>query len=292
MSPMLLLLTLAMTPSDTLTSSAMQRLVPASIREWQASEPARFYSGREIFRYMNGAGEVYLAYGFNRLLVQRYARPQQEEILVEVFDMGLPRNAFGAFTNMQGRGPAVAIGQSAEYKNGLLSFWRNRFFVCVMIDNENEEATKAVLDLGSRIAESIGEDGPTPPLLRVLPQEISEPQTLRYFFRHEILNIHFYVADKNTLRLNESTDALLVRLKSDRSHFLLIQYPSSEEAAAAYADFTEHYMPEAQGKGWVQTENKKWTVCRMHQKYVLVVFDAVSQTGAQTFLTTLERILP
>ena len=48
---------------------------------------------------MNGAGEVYLAYGFQRLLVQRYARPNQEEILVEVFDMGYPRNAYGALTN-------------------------------------------------------------------------------------------------------------------------------------------------------------------------------------------------
>ena len=292
MSSILLLLTLAMTPSDTLTYSAMQKLVPASIRGWQASEPARFYSGREIFRYMDGAGEVYLAYGFSRLLVQRYALPQQEEILVEVFDMGLPRNAFGAFTNMQGRGPACAIGQAAEYKSGLLSFWRGRFFVCVMIDNENEEATKAVLDLGSRIAKSIGDDGPIPSLLRVLPQELFELQTLRYFFRHEILNIHFYVADKNIFRLNESTDAVLVRLKSDKSHLLLIQYPSSEEAAAAYADFTASYMPEAQGKGWIQTENKKWTGCSVHQKYVFAVFDALTLADTQNLLATLQRILP
>ncbi|MBM2845799.1 MAG: hypothetical protein HW407_1111, partial [Bacteroidetes bacterium] len=115
---------------------------------------------------------------------------------------------------------------------------------------------------------------------------------LRYFFRHEILNIHFYVADKNVFRLNESTDALLVQLKIDKSHLLLIQYPSSEEAAAAYADFTTSYMPEAQGKGWIQTENKKWTVCRMHQRYVLVVFDAVTQADAQNLLATLQRILP
>ena len=292
MPPLLLLLTFAMTPSDTLSQSAMQKLLPTSIHSWKASEPARFYSGREVFRYMDGAGEVYLAYGFNRLLVQRYARPNQEEILVEIFDMGRPRSAFGAYTNMQGRGPAVAIGQAAEYKSGLLSFWRGRFFVCVMIDNENEEATKAVLDLGSRISESIGEDGTTPSLLHVLPQELFEPQTLRYFFRHEILNIHFYVADKNIFRLNESTDAVLVRLKSDKSHLLLIQYPSLEEAAAAYADFTKSYMPEAQAKGWIQTENKKWTGCSVHRKYVLAVFDAPALIDAQNLLTTLQRILP
>lgn len=292
MHPLLLLLPLAMTPTDTLTQSAMQELVPAGVHSWKAPDQARYYSGREIFKYMDGAGEVYLAYGFHRLLVQRYTRAQQEEILVELFDMGLSRNAYGAFTNMQGRGPAVDIGQGAEYKSGLLSFWRGRFFVCVMIDNENEEAKAAVLEFGNQISRNIGEDGPTPALVRDLPNDLFERQSLRYLYRHEILNIHYYVADNNIFRLNESTNAVLARLKSDRSHLLLVQYRDSEDAAAAYAEFTTSYMPEAKGKGSIQTENKKWTVCRLYGKYVLAVFDAVSETDSQQLLTNLQRILP
>lgn len=292
MPPLLLLLTFAMTTSDTLSRSAMQELLPATALSWKTAEPARFYSGREIFKYMNGAGEVYLAYGFHLLLTQRYARPGQEEILVEIFDMGFPRNAFGAFTNMQGRGPSVAIGQGGEYKSGLLSFWRGRFFVCVMIDNENDEAKAAVLEIGGRVSASIGEDGPPPDLVRHVPRDLVEPQSLRYLYRHEILNIHYYVADDNVFRLNESTDAVLARLKSDRSHLLLIRYANADKAAAAHAAFMTGYMPDAHGKDSIATENKKWTVCRVHGTYVLAVFDAVSQTEAQNLLTNLQKVLP
>jgi len=289
---LLFILTFAMTPPDTLTQSAMQELLPTSLRGWEVSEPARFYSGREIFHYMDGAGEVYLAYGFRRLLVQRYARPNQEEILVEIFDMGLPRSAFGAFTNMQGRGPAVAIGQQGEFKTGLLSFWKGRYFVCVMIDRENDEASQTVLEVGKRISGKITEQGAKPDILRFLLDGSYLPSTLRYFFRHEILNIHYYVADANLFHLHEKTDAVLVRMTSDMSYLLLIQYPTSEEADSACTDFSQHYMAEAQGMGVVQTENKKWTGFIRQRNILAVVFDGGSESQARNHLETVRRRLP
>ncbi|MBF8297304.1 MAG: hypothetical protein HW389_3849, partial [Bacteroidetes bacterium] len=102
MGSLLLFLPLIMTPPDTVSPAALQKLLPASLHQWSFAESSKVYTGREIFQYMDGAGEVYLAYGFQRLLVQRYSRPNQEEILVEVFDMGFPRNAYGAFTNLKG----------------------------------------------------------------------------------------------------------------------------------------------------------------------------------------------
>lgn len=289
---LVLLFTFAMTPSDTLTQTAMQELLPTSLRGWEASETARFYSGREIFRYMDGAGEVYLAYGFRRLLVQRYARPNQEEILVEIFDMGLARGAFGAFTNMAGRGPTVDIGHEGEFKTGLLSFWKGRYFVCVMIDRENDEASQAVLELGKRISEKIREEGTKPDILRFLPGGSYLSSSLRYFFRNEILSIHYYVADANLFHLHDKTDAVLVRMTSDKSYLLLIQYPTTEEANSACTDFSQHYMLEIQGKGIVRTENKKWTGCIKHKNFLAVVFDGGSQAQARDLLEIIRRRLP
>ncbi len=291
MGSLLLLLPLMMTPSDTLTPAALQNLLPTSLYQWSFAEPSRTYTGREIFQYMDGAGEVYLAYGFQRLLAQRYARPNQEEILVEIFDMGLPRNAYGAFTNMQGRGPAVEIGQGGEYKSGLLNFWKGRFFVCVMIDRENDEAKKAVFAMAAMISEAITEQGPVPGIVGLLPEGEYLPETLRYFYRNEILNIHFYVADKNLFHLSDTADAVLVLIRNNRSHLLLIQYPGSAEVGAAFAEFTAQYMPESHGSGIVQTENKKWTVCRKARNALVVVFDAPTQAEAQKLLDTVLRRL-
>jgi len=290
--PLIAFFLLAMTQPDTLRQSAMQSLVPPTIGQWAVSEAVRFYTGAEIFDYMDGAGEVYLAYGSRRLLVQRYARPNQEEILVEIFDMGLPRNAFGAYSNMQGRAPMRRIGQEAEYKNGLLTFWKGRFFVCVMIDHENDEATKAVLALGRHIADAIREEGAKPGILDLLPKGKYLPATLRYFYRHEILNIHFYLASANLLSLNEKTDAVLVRITGDKSRLLLIQYPNVAEAVTAYATFTAHYMPDAAETGAVKTENKRWTAAIRQGACIAVVFDARTQSGARALLESVRRKLP
>lgn len=289
MASLLLLFPLMLTPSDTLSPAALQEVLPTTLYEWTFAESSKTYTGREIFQYMDGAGEVYLAYGFQRLLVQRYARPNQEEILVEIFDMGVPRNAYGAFTNMQGRGPAVEIGQGGEYKSGLLNFWKGRFFVCVMIDRENEEAKKAVFGIAAMISENIREVGLVPEIITMLPDGLYSQETVRYFYRNEILNIHFYVADKNIFHLNDSTEAVLARNKNDKSYLLLIHYPNGASADAGCADFMAQYMPESHGSGIVQTENKKWTVCRRRGRGIMAVFDAPTRDEAQRLLDIAQR---
>ena len=270
----------------------MLAFLPSSIHQWQVSEPPRMYTGEEIFDYIDGAGEIYRAYNFKDLLTQRYAASNQKEILVEIFDMGSSRNAFGVFTYMQGRGPSVRIGQDGEYKNGLLCFWRGKYFVCVMIEKENELAKKAVLELGKMISAAIREDGERPAITHYLPEGEYLSHTLRYFIRHEILNIHFYVADGNVLHLNDETEGVLVRMKEDKSYLVLVSYPDQKHADSAYVDFVTQYMPDAREAGIVETENDKWTACARQKSFVAVVFDARTRDHAMNSLEAVERGLP
>jgi hypothetical protein len=292
MISLLLVCSFGIAMSDTITPLPMKTFLPPAIERWTMSEPSRLYSGRKIFDYMDGAGEVYLAYDFRDLLVQRYACPDQEEILVEIFDMGLSRNAFGIFSYMQGRGPSVAVGQEGEYKSGLLCFWKDQYFVCIQIEKENEQAKSALLELGKKISEAIHRNGDLPLIVSYLPEAEYQPATLRYFFRNEILNIHFYVADGNVLLLDGKTEAVLVRMKSDRSYLLLVEYPGRAQADSAYGNFLKVYMPDANEAGIVKTENNKWTACAKHTTFVAVVFDAPSREEARNHLAVIERRLP
>jgi len=288
MAPLLILLSFMTAMTDT----TMQKFIPPSIDQWGISESARFYSGDQIFNYMDGAGEVYLAYKFKDLLVQRYASPDKSEILVEIFNMGLPRNAFGIYTYMQGRGPRVDIGQDGEYKAGLLCFWREKYFVCIKIEEEEKRSTAAVMELGTYISNMIERDGERPAILRHLPEGIYLENTLRYFYRYEILNNHFFLAGGNILHMNDSTECTLVRLKQDKSYLLLVQYPNIEQTDSAYNSFMTNYMPDAPEIGVIETENKKWTTCTRHKNFIIVVFDAATKSQGIISLDTIKRRLP
>ena len=292
MAPFALLVLLSMISSDTPTPAAMDRLLPPSVQQWTPSEPARIYRRREIFTYIDGAGEVYLAYNFDSVLVRRYTRPGQEEILVEIFDMGSSWSAFGVYSYLQGRGPAVPIGQDGEYKSGLLCFWRDRYCVYVRIDNENEQANEAVLAIGEWIAAAIGKDGRKPEILRRMPEGAYDPGSLRYFYRHEILNTHFYVSDGNLFLLDDSTEAVLVRMKSDGSHLLLAAYPSGDHADSAYLSVLTHLMPDATEPGFVRTENRKWSACVKRGNHIIAVFDAATRQTAADAVTSVTTRLP
>ena len=292
MSLLFLFFSLAMSQSDTTFRQNLTQLLPTSINRWKISEPPRFCTGSEIFDYMDGAGEVYLAYKYQHLLAERYSAPGQEEILVEIFDMGNSRNAFGIFTYMKGRGPEYPIGQEAEYKSGLLCFWKGQYFVYVHIDNENNEVREAVLELGRRISDTIREEGNQPAIVHILPEGIYIPSSLRYFYRYEILNSHFYVASSNIFHLNDQVEGILVQMRSGKTRLLLISYPSEQMADSAYHNFISLYLPEAKEKAPVQMENMLWTSSIRQVRYLAVVFDASTQKEAADFLETVRRRLP
>jgi hypothetical protein len=281
-----------MASSDTTTQTAMQKFIPPSIDCWKASDSSRIYTGEEIFDYMDGAGEIYRSYNFQKLLVQRYACPNQEEILIEVFDMGSARNAFGVYTYMQGRGTSVTIGQDGEYKMGLLCFWKDKYFICIRVEKENPQASKAIFDLGEKIARAIPTEGKRPDIVKHIPLNKYLEKSLRYFYRYEILNIHFYVADSNILNLNDSTEGVLVRSKKDSSYLLLAGYPNKEQTDSAYNSFLTHYMPDSKESGIVKTENEKWTTCTKEKNYFVIMFDVPTKEQAMISLETFKRRLP
>ncbi len=261
----------------------MLRFLPVEIHGWKAEEKVETYNRETIYDYMDGAGEIYLAYNFRGLLVQRYVKAKAPEITVEIFDMGSGEDAFGIFSHGQGRvEKEMGIGQGSEYRGGLLCFWKDRFFICVRAERETTSAKKAVLALGRAISKSIKAKGEKPGLLNYLPKNELIEKSLRYFHKHENLNYHYFVADKNILNLDKSTKALLARYRDDKSYLLLVQYQNTKEARVALERFMDAYMPEVKEKGIVQTENGRWTGARLQKNFVIIIFDAINKNNTES----------
>jgi hypothetical protein len=262
----------------------ISRFVPDEIHSWKKQAKDEIYDTQTIFDYMNGAGEIYRSYNFCKLFVRYFTKPHQPTITVELFDMGSSEDAFGVFTHGCELVVKEDIGQNSEYRDGLLCFWQDKFFVCVYTEQETSSSKKAVLDLGRAIATSIKTIGEKPKLLEYLPEKDLIERSIRYFHNHASLNHHYFVSDENILNLNNHTDAILANYKDD-SRILCILYPDKMQAKSAFEKFVSAYLPELKQKDIpVQLEDSNWALADVYQKFVIVIFDAPNKEYAKFLL--------
>lgn len=266
----------------------LDTLLPVEINGWSVSEKDEFFDPETIFDYIDGAGEIYRAYNFKSLLARQFSKEGQPNIIIDLFDMGSAKDAFGIFTHSLEE-EDVGIGQGGTYMGGLLSFWKARYFVSLYAEEETPEAKDALFSLANQIASLIKDEGPIPEIVSFLPEEYLQRSKIRYFHNYIILNYHFFVADDNILYLDQETDATLGLYEKDGEKFylLLVLYPEVQKAKKAYDNFLALYMPDAEKTNVVKTEDGKWTAARLNKGLLSVIFNALSESQA---LEILDRV--
>jgi len=269
-----------------------QKFLPENINGWKTMEEDRFFDQESIFDYINGSGEVYRSYNFKILFVRQYDKPKQPTITVDFFDMGSSEDAFGVFTHDY-QDEHIGIGQGSSYLAGSLAFWKSRYFVYIWTEEETELSKKAIMNLGKAISNAIPEQGAKPQLLNYLPRANLNENKIRFFHNYIVLNYHYFVADGNILNLNQEVDVVLAEYNfaQSKSHLLLIQYPSNQQAEKAYASFISHYLPEAVKEPTVQLEDGKWTSAKLINDKLAIVFDAPTKTIAEKIINEVENNL-
>lgn len=267
-------------PEEVTAARRLASYIPATAGPW-LSEADQVFDAATVFDYIDGAGEVYRSYNMEVLVARRFHKDGRPDIVVDAFDMGSSADAYGVFTHDLD-GEDASIGQGSKYKAGLLSFWKDRYFLSVYAEEETAETRGLVLEIGRSIAAAIPGTGKPPDLLRLLPPDGPDPGRVRFFHTNAVLNYHFFVSDTNVLRLDRTTDAALAEYGrgSERSRLLVVAYLDAAAAAGAGASFARAYMPEAAGKTAVATENGRWTALRVEGRHLAVVFDAPSERAA------------
>ena len=264
------------------TVTDIYRSVPDRIQEWQAvGEDAR-YDRATLFDYMNGGAEVYLAFDFREVFVRRYQRGEDEELSLDIYDMGSPKEAFGVFS-CDREDEEAGIGRDSEYGFGLLRFWKGRYFVSIMAGAEGEDVDRAVLELGRAVDGLLKDEGRQPDILKMLPQEGLRPDRVSYFHNNVNLNNRFFIAAENILKLQRETDCVFSEYgppDTEPVNLLIVRYPDAHSAQDAYRSFLESYMPESGETAATQTEDGRWTLARITGSVVSIVFGAPDEASA------------
>jgi len=197
------------------TISAVDAALPDELLGWRTVPDERVVYDREsLYDYIDGGAELYLSYGFHHLASCKYVQLDEPDIVVDLFDMGTSQNAFGVFSQSR-EVIEDAFGQGSQYTEGLLLFWKGRYYVSILASPETGRSKDAVFELARTIASAIPDEGPLPDVLARLPREGLVEESVRYFRHYIWLNSHYYVADENILHIEDTTHAVLAKYRRD-----------------------------------------------------------------------------
>jgi len=268
--------------------------LPSEAGGWKWDKKETEYNSKTLFKYMDGAAELYLAYGFQNLRVRQFEKSNQPPLIVELYEMVSSEDAYGVFS-YEHQDEAVGIGQGSEFGGGLLRFWKGKYFVSIYAEGEGAEVESGILKMGRAAANSIPTTGPEPQLVGCIPGKNLGlvDKSVRYLKSHVLLNQRFFVAHQNILNLSPKTEAVLAQYLQDKkkTQLLLIRYPDSKEARDVYQGFMKAYLPDARGKDRSKTEDGKWTFAHQRNEFIIIVFGAPKEADAEALLNATEKKL-
>jgi len=270
--------------------SDLALLLPDTIEGWKVAAKDQIYDRDTLYGYIDGGAELYLSYDFRKVINRTYVKPGQPDMVVDLFDMGTSQNAFGVFSHSR-ETVDNTFGQGSQYAEGLLLFWKDRYYISIFTNPETVESKRAVFDLAREIEMAIAKEGPLPEILTFLPQQSLVRESIRYFRHYVWLNAHYFVADRNILHINESTDALLAKYGEVKKRYLLllVKYKSDKDAKRAYNDFVKYYLPELSKRRVVQIEDGTWTSCQLTGNLLIIVFNAPIKDKALHLIEAVQK---
>ncbi len=255
--------------------------LPEQSGKWKVTEEDKIYDRETLYSYMNGGAELFLAFDYQNVLVRRYVLDDENEIVLDIYNMKKSSEAFGIFsTDIED--DEANIGQGSEFGGGMLRFWKGKYFVSIVSMGVDDSVDEAILDIGRKTADAIKATGDKPEILDMLPEKNLINRTTSFFHSDVNLNNRFYLASDNILNLSKTTDCAFAEYKAEESVFylLVITYPDQASTDTAFNRFIESYMPDAKDTGIIRTEDGNWTWAVRIGNHIKIVFEAPSKESA------------
>lgn len=265
--------------------NGFNRILPDTIAGWKKADPPNFYTPGNLSTYIDGGAELYISYNFKNALSVKYVDSGANEIEVDIFEMGSAPDAFGVFAHSRETIDA-RFGQGSEYAAGLLTFWKDRYYVSILGYPETPEKREVIFELARTIAGAIRIEGALPPIIALLPAENLLPETVRYFHHYIWLNSFYFVSDENILNIGNDTPAALGKYRQSGATFflLLVRYPDGARAEAAARQFRQKLLDGA-SDGMRRTPEGRWTGLECRGDLVSVVFNAPDAPTVRAILS-------
>jgi hypothetical protein len=136
-------------------------LFPDSLAGVQRTGQVRHFDKANLYQYIDGHAEYFLDAGFRALAVGEYGDTGngQPALVVSLYDMGAPLNAFGVLVDEAGDQEAVEIGSMGFRSGQGLNFIHGPFYVQMSLFDDTLPLDAAGADLARNLAEQEKDPG-------------------------------------------------------------------------------------------------------------------------------------
>lgn len=150
--------------------SAQQNLFP-DLQGFKKTSEYPVYTPEDLWNYINGAADAYLALGFIDLNIMEYVKGKQI-IKAELYRFGDDARSFGMYSMERSPGYSfINIGVQGYAEEGVLNFYKGNYYVKLMTHSGKTSTNEMMKVLAGRIAAVIEGSNSFPALLGLFPQE-------------------------------------------------------------------------------------------------------------------------
>ncbi len=212
---------------------------------WLQSRKPSTYTGAELYRDRPTSPRLYFAYGFQRQAEVEYQTPRfgsKPLILLEVFDMGTPENAFGLYNfHLYPDVKIEWVGSKAILSGGYLRFAKGKYFVQIEGYEFATGIREAMIHLAKDIAAQIQDPPPKPELLALLPRNKVNGSS-KLFTSNWALSQIYSTLPTHVPQITDNALGVSARYRenADSKNWLeaqiafVIRFPTAEAATIAY----------------------------------------------------------
>ncbi len=179
------------------------------------------YTPDNLWNYIDGAADAYLALGFLDLNITEYKKGKRA-IKAEIYRFGDDAMAFGIYSLERSPGyNFIQVGVQGYNEDGVVNFYKDRYYVKIMTQSESKKVNESMKELAGLIAGRIEGKNEFPALLKLFPPggllKNQETYILESVLGHEFL--------RGAYRVSYETD-------NDRFDVYFFNCKSTGEASA------------------------------------------------------------
>jgi hypothetical protein len=213
---------------------------------WEREGKPSVFIKADLFNHIDGGADLFIEFGFERVIVQNYARGPAE-ISIEIYEMTGPEAALGVYLMKCGReSPLAGIAARNSSETAQFTILKGRYFVQVNNFPKDERAVPAMLALAKTVLGQVPDERPDPRLAALLPEEKKLAGSERLIRGPIALQPFFTFGEGDIFRQERKILGALAEYdegSGSKSSRFVIEYPSAEGALEAFRGLKANLDP-------------------------------------------------